>query len=120
MTATEQNLSMNEGETKKIVVTQTDDEDSGGDLNISGFNELTWVLKTRQGGEVIVEKTESGSSDVTVTDASVGAYEITIQPTDTEGILNRPEDTFFHKVRLEDSGGNISDLLQGTVRISEA
>lgn len=120
MTAKEQDFDMNEGESKKIVVDQTDNEDDGGDLDISDFNELTWYLKKDEGGPTVVEKTESGSADVVVTDALVGAYEVTIQPTDTEGIIQLQEEEFFHKVRLEDKDGNASDLLQGTITVEKA
>lgn len=118
MTAKEQNFTMNAGETKKISVDQTEDEDEGGDLNIEGYRELKWILSRNKGGQTEVEKTVSDSSDFTVTDATVGAYEIIVTPSDTED-LSGYTDEFYHRVRLTDSSGQKSDLLEGTITIEE-
>lgn len=119
MTATE-NFEMNEGVSKVLSADDTTDEDSGGTLDMSGYSSLTWYLKTERGGDILVEKSESGSSDVTVTDETIGAYEIRIAPSDTDGITTKAEDVFFHKVRLVDSSGETTDLVEGHVTIREA
>lgn len=120
MTAKEQDFTMTEGEAKKIEVSQTDDLDSGGDLDISGRQELRWELKLDKDDEAIIEKTASGSADMTVTDASVGAYSIYIRDSDTEGlpiIDRRKEFDFYHHVRLTDSNGRTSTLLEGNITV---
>lgn len=121
MTAQNQDFTMNEGETKRIDVDSTTDADTGNILDITGFQELFWVLKPYEGGEVLVKKTEANSSDVTVTDATAGAYEIVIQPSDTAGLASQDGVAmYYHKVRLTDSAGRTSDLLEGTIAIEAA
>lgn len=116
MTATNQNFTMNEGETKKLDIDETTDEDNGGTLPIGGYNSLVWQLQPYRGGEVLIEK--DTTSGITVTDASVGAYEVTIDPADTDGLVYDDSATFFHHVRYTDGSGNTSDLLEGTVTIN--
>jgi hypothetical protein len=116
MTAKDQNFTMNEGETKKLDIDETIDEDNGGTLNIGGYNSLIWQLHPYRGGDVLVEK--DTSDGITVTDSSVGAYEVTIDSADTDGLLYDDSATFYHHVRLTDGSGNTSDLLEGTVTIN--
>jgi len=118
MTAENQNFEMNQGEYKKLIVEQTNDDDSSGKLDISGFNDLIWILKAGRGDKTVVEKKESESTDVTVTDPSVGAYEVIVRPTDTESVhIVGNEMRIYHKVRLLDNSGRPSDLVEGTVTL---
>lgn len=118
MTAKKQNIDMNEGETKKIVVSQTIDEDEGGTVDITGYQSLTWTLQHDKSGETVVEKSAEDGS-ITVTDPSVGAYEVTIESEDTTDEIVVAEQDFYHRVRLVDIDGNTSDLLEGTITVYE-
>jgi len=118
MTAENQNFEMNQGEYKKLTVEQTNDDDSGSELDISGFNDLIWTLKIGRGDETVAEKKESKSTDVTVTNASVGAYEVIVRPTDTESVqIVGDKVNLYHKVRLLDNSDRPSDLMEGTVTL---
>lgn len=123
MTAKRQDFEMNESESKLIDVPQTDDAETGGDLDISGHQELLWEFKeNKTSDDALVTKTASGSADFEVTDSSVGAYEILINPEDTEGlpqldVAGRPSHEYYHRVRLTDANGRESDLLEGHITV---
>lgn len=116
MTAKEQDLEMNVGETKKIIVENTEDEDGDGYLKITGRQELKWQMLHYKGGPTVVEKTESDPG-LTVTDETIGAYEVNIEPEDTENVFKGDKDEFYHRVRITDSDGDVSDLLEGEITV---
>lgn len=116
MTATEQNLEMNYGESKKIVVDETVDDD-GEIVPLDAAQKLEWVAKDFRGGSEFASKEESSSPDVNFTDASVGAYEILVDSDELLSSETKVEEEVYHRVRVTDADGEPSDLLEGTITI---
>jgi hypothetical protein len=115
MTAVNQDFSMAEGEAKLLVADQTDDEDAGGTLTISGGDVVTWILKHHKGGPEIV------SRDATITDENVGAYEVEIQPSDTEEEVFGASEVLYYKIVYKPGGGSDeSQLARGDITVEAA
>lgn len=120
MTARQQNFMMNRGESKRIVADETINESDGTQFPFGAYQELIWTLYDFRAGPILVQKKDSETQDVTVTDASVGAYNIKINPADTDNVdIVGDKEDFFHRVRLIDENGDEHDLMEGVITIHE-
>lgn len=119
MTAIEQSFEMARGETKRIVAEETINEDTGSQEDISTRQDLVWRLYDYEGAEsTLVEKKESGSTEVSVTDETIGAYEIDIVGSDTDSlIIPREHEHYHHRVFLVDSSGEEHLLMKGQITV---
>lgn len=118
MTAKKQDFEMNQGENKRIVADETINEDDGTQFNFGAYQELRWRLYDYQGGPLLVEKLDSETTDVTVTDQTIGAYYVKINPIDTNSLeIVGMKEKFFYRVRLTDENGETHDLMEGTITI---
>jgi len=105
---------MNEGESKLLVAEDTDDEDAGGTLGVSGYNAIKWVLKHHKGGPTIVER------DVTVTNESIGAYEVEMEPSDTEGEVYGASEVLYYKIVYKPDADTSMPLARGDITVEAA
>lgn len=103
MTATGQNFSMYQGDTRKLNVTVLGVQD----LSTS---DLTWVAYVPRTEQVVLTKivgsgiTISGSSNV---------FRLDLEPTDTLSLLGY----YKHECELRDAGGNISTIFVGRMDV---
>jgi hypothetical protein len=106
----EQNFEIFSGDTKIIVVDVV--EGSGNPINLAGASLLEWVLKRAPGAKLpLIRKVID--SGITVTDASVGRFEIFLDAQDTEKLGG----TYYHECDLIDALGNRSTIFYGYVVI---
>ena len=110
MTITGQNMTMYRGDTKKLVVTVTDESGAYPDISGSDFN---WVVYKRTPGNIVLSKvTPSGISIIN----PLGVIEITLDPEDTENLLG----LYLHECEITDTLGNISTIFTGSFTVIDS
>jgi hypothetical protein len=108
MTATGQNFTMYQGDTKIVDVTTYDEV--GAVLNLTD-GILNWVFYKRYPENIVLTKTTA--SGIALIDPTNGIFRMTLNPADTEGLLGE----YNHECELTDTSNNISTLLVGKVSI---
>lgn len=103
MTATGQNFSMYQGDTRNLNVTVLGVDD----LSTS---ELTWVAYRVTNNSIVLTKSEG----VGITVSGVGnIFTISIEPSDTLNLLGY----YKHECELKDATGNISTIFVGKMDV---
>jgi len=111
MTETGQNFTMWSGDTKVIEVTITDA--SGNAVNLTGAT-ISYVLQRSVGSTVTISKTTA--SGISITDASGGVFQITLDASDTARLSGS---SYYHECQITDTSGNVSTVFTGTVTMKE-
>lgn len=109
MTAIGQNFEMFQGDTKRLRVSVTDDNNVAFPLTNCTIN---WVTYKQTSKQVVLQKT-TGGGGITVEDESGGIIVILLEPEDTETLLGQ----FTHEGELTDGTGTISTIFIGSVKI---
>jgi len=99
---------MYEGESKTLEVQEVDSTDIEG-------QDITWILADEVGDTAEIEKTTTDGG-ISITDGANGKFEITLDPSDTDGISGR----FYQEARIDDGAGTESVLFSGEVIIHQS
>lgn len=104
-----QNFDMVAGDTKKINITVTD---TGSAVDLTGAS-IKWALK-RSVSASSTDVFKTTSSGISITDATHGKFQITLNPSDTLALKG----TYYHESEVTDASGNVSTVCSGNVVIN--
>ena len=105
------NFVMTAGDDKTLVVTVKDA--NGTAVNITGAS-IKWQCARSFGKASDISKTTS--SGISITDGANGVFTVTLTAANTESLRGN----FYHEAQLTDSGGAISTVLFGTMKVNPA
>lgn len=105
-----QNFDMVAGDHKTLVITVKDAD--GVAVNIASAT-IKWQCARSLGKASNISKA-TGGSGITITDAANGVFTVTLNPSDTNSLVGN----FIHEAEVTSSGGTISTVLQGTMKIN--
>lgn len=88
----------------------------GGDKDLTNA-EITFALAEYAGGTPVVEKDNVGGGGVTITDAQAGQVQITLDPSDTEGLGDSDGIDYYYEVEATDQNSNVSTTTTGNFTI---
>jgi len=108
MTATGQDFTVRQGDSKIINITVIDEYSQP--LNLYGIT-ANWIMYKRNPDNPILQKTTV--SGITLSVPTSGILTIRLIPSDTETLLGR----FYHECEITDTNGNISTVTEGSVTI---
>lgn len=100
-----------QGDTRVLRITIKDDDDVA--VDIAGADIKLWIAESVQ-GPALIEK--SNGSGITITDATSGQFEVTLESADTENL----EGKYYFECEITDALGNISTPIKGTMKIVRA
>lgn len=109
MTATAQNLTMYQGDTKSLVFTVTDD--AGAPKNITGAT-VRWVLQRWVTDSTPILDKGVGTGIALTTPLS-GVLTVTLTPADTLAL----QGDFWHELEITDTSTNVSTVSTGQITI---
>jgi len=98
------------GDSKNLVVTVKDKSEAAVDLTGAS---ISWGLARSEYASADI--TKSIGSGVTLTNTLNGEFEITLDPTDTSGLVG----SFYHEAQLIEASGDVSTVLSGKVIITK-
>jgi hypothetical protein len=105
MTATGQNFSMYQGDTRNLNVTCLGVDDLSS-------SDLTWVSYRLTNNAIVLTKTTASGGGITVSGAS-NIFTVAIEPSDTLSLLG----LYKHECELKDATGNISTIFVGKMTV---
>lgn len=113
MTALNQNFSMYAGDSKKVIITVTDDNNNA--LDLFGAS-VKWALKrsSRTDEREIYKEINKG---IKIDNPTNGELTIDLLPSDTA--LLTPG-TYYHECEVTDANGNVSTITVGYITISKS
>lgn len=105
---TRKNFVMHAGNDRRVIVPVVDQANNP--IDLSGAQEITWIIAKRPGGNPIVEKTLTGD-DIMITNNTT--FKFDINPSDTENKSGH----YYHEAQVLNSAGKVYTPLYGTINI---
>lgn len=112
MTKRNQYFEMHAGETVDLNVVVTD-KATKSRKNLAGAA-ITWVLYDEAAESAVLTKSTATVGDITNIDGLNGLFTVALAPADTANVA---PGTYYHESEVIDSGGAVSVVLTGQVKI---
>jgi len=108
--AEKQDFKMWKGETKRLIITVTDQE--GIPVDLAGA-EIVWLMQRQAYNETVPRVRKETGDGIELVGG--GVFHVNLQPADTEEI---PRGNYLHEAEVTDLEGNVSVVTIGTVNLA--
>jgi len=112
MAKLEQDFRMWQGETKLLIIHVEDGQ--GDPVDITGSS-IVWVMQRQTYNTTQPRIEKSTPIGIDVLDGPAGIFQVRLDPADTLGL---PAGNYLHEAEVTDSGGQVSVVTIGCVRLS--